>query len=37
MQTYKYEISDGIAHTVEDNNSIAFDCDILQQRKFNPN
>jgi hypothetical protein len=37
MQTYKYEISDGIAHAVENNNSIAFSCDILQQRKFNPN
>jgi len=37
MQTYKYEISDGIAHVIENNNSIAFSCDILQQRKFNPN
>lgn len=37
MQTYKYEISDGIAELVNGNNSIAFDCDILEQKKFNPN
>ena len=36
MNTYEYEIKDGIADAVENNNSIAFDCDILQDATFCP-
>jgi hypothetical protein len=37
MNIYKYEIEDGVADAIEENNSIAFTCDILEQKKFNPN
>ena len=37
MKIYKYEIEDGIGDAIEKDNSIAFTCDILEQKKFNPN
>lgn len=37
MNIHKYEIEDGVADAIEGNNSIAFTCDILEQKKFNPN
>lgn len=37
MNIHKYEIEDGVADAIEENNSIAFTCDILEQKKFNPN
>mgnify|MGYP001557664865 FL=1 len=37
MNVYKYEIQDGVADAIENNNSIGFVCDILEQKKFNPN
>jgi len=37
MNIYKYEIEDGIGDAIEKDNSIAFTCDILEQKKFNPN
>ena len=37
MNVYKYEIRDGVADAIENNNSIGFVCDILEQKKFNPN
>jgi hypothetical protein len=37
MNIYKYEIEDGVANVIGENTSIAFTCDILEQKKFNPN
>lgn len=36
MKVYKYEINDGISEIVNDKNSIAFDCHILEENKFIP-